>query len=48
LPGVNAQEKTREELLVSLRQVLREAIAFNREEAWQSATVHSAVGAASL
>lgn len=32
LPGVNAQEQTREELLESLRQVLREALEFNRLE----------------
>lgn len=29
LPGVNAQERTRAELLESLRVVLREAIEFN-------------------
>jgi predicted RNase H-like HicB family nuclease len=32
LPGVNAQEQTREELLESLRQVLREALELNRLE----------------
>jgi predicted RNase H-like HicB family nuclease len=37
LPGVNAQEKTKGELLVSLRRILRQAIEFNREEARQSA-----------
>lgn len=31
VPGVNAQEPTREELMESLRVVLREALAFNRE-----------------
>jgi predicted RNase H-like HicB family nuclease len=30
IPGVNAQEKTREELLASLRLALSEALAFNR------------------
>ncbi len=33
VPGVNAQEHSKEELLVSLRQALAEAIEFNREEA---------------
>lgn len=33
VPGVNAQEATKEELLVSLREVLKEALDFNREEA---------------
>ena len=33
IPGVNAQEKTQPELLASLRQVLTEALEFNREEA---------------
>ncbi|PZU98186.1 type II toxin-antitoxin system HicB family antitoxin [Cyanobium sp. ULC084] len=37
LPGVNAQEQTREELLESLRQVLREALEFNRLEALEAA-----------
>ena len=32
-PGVNAQERTREELLNSLREVLRDTIAMNREDA---------------
>ena len=31
--GVNCQEKTREELIDSLRITLREAIEFNRQEA---------------
>jgi predicted RNase H-like HicB family nuclease len=29
VPGVNAQEKTKEELLVSLKVILREALEFN-------------------
>jgi predicted RNase H-like HicB family nuclease len=33
VPGVNAQERTREELLSSLKVVLEEALEFNREEA---------------
>ncbi|MGF1679308.1 MAG: type II toxin-antitoxin system HicB family antitoxin [Candidatus Methylacidiphilales bacterium] len=33
VPGVNAQEKTKEELLSSLRAMLLEALEFNREEA---------------
>ena len=37
VPGVNAQEHSRDELLVSLRLVLREALEFNREEARQAA-----------
>jgi predicted RNase H-like HicB family nuclease len=37
LPGVNAQERTKEALLVSLREVLKEALEFNREEAREAA-----------
>ncbi len=33
VPGVNCQERTREELLSSLRVTLAEAIEMNREEA---------------
>ncbi len=33
VPGVNCQESTREELIESLRDVLREALELNREEA---------------
>ena len=33
IPGVNRQEKTREELLKSLKVTLREALEFNRREA---------------
>ncbi|MYD59457.1 MAG: type II toxin-antitoxin system HicB family antitoxin [Gemmatimonadetes bacterium] len=32
IPGVNCQERTREELLDSLRITLREALEFNRKE----------------
>ena len=35
--GVNAQERSRDALLASLRVVLREALEFNREEARQAA-----------
>ncbi|MES2440490.1 MAG: type II toxin-antitoxin system HicB family antitoxin [Verrucomicrobiota bacterium] len=38
IPGVNAQERTKEELLISLRDVLKEALEFNREEARASAS----------
>jgi len=37
IPGVNAQEKSRDELLTSLREILLEALEFNREEARASA-----------
>lgn len=33
VPGVNCQERTREELLESLRNTLQEALHFNRQEA---------------
>ena len=33
VPGVNAQERTREELLGTLTEVLREVIEMNREDA---------------
>jgi predicted RNase H-like HicB family nuclease len=35
--GVNAQEKTKEALLASLKEILREALEFNSEEARQAA-----------
>ena len=37
IPGVNAQEKTREALLGSLKIILGEALEFNRNEARQAA-----------
>ena len=37
VPGVNAQERSRDKLLESLRQVLREALEFNRIEALEAA-----------
>jgi predicted RNase H-like HicB family nuclease len=33
VPGVNAQEHTKEALLLSLREMLREALEFNRADA---------------
>jgi predicted RNase H-like HicB family nuclease len=33
VPGVNCQERTREELIETLRVTLREALEFNRNEA---------------
>jgi hypothetical protein len=40
ISGVNAQERTREELLTSLRECLAEAITMNREEAIAAAGEH--------
>jgi predicted RNase H-like HicB family nuclease len=37
VPGVNAQERTKEELLSSLREVLSAALEFNRADARQAA-----------
>ncbi len=37
VPGVNAQEESKEELLSSLREILSEALEFNRSEARQAA-----------
>ncbi len=37
VPGVNAQEKTKDELLASLKVVLQEALEFNREDARKAA-----------
>jgi len=37
VPGVNCQEKTRDELLDSLRVTLREALEMNREDARNAA-----------
>jgi predicted RNase H-like HicB family nuclease len=37
VPGVNAQERTREALLESLKVVLEEALDFNRQEARSAA-----------
>ena len=33
IPGVNAQEKTKDDLMLSLREILVEALDFNRDEA---------------
>jgi predicted RNase H-like HicB family nuclease len=37
ISGVNCQEKTREELLVSLKLTLQEALEFNRQDAVSAA-----------
>jgi predicted RNase H-like HicB family nuclease len=37
VPGVNAQERTKESLLASLREALKETLEFNREDARASA-----------
>ncbi len=37
VPGVNCQEATREELLASLRDTLREALELNRQDARRAA-----------
>ncbi len=40
LPGVNCQERSREELLETLKVTLREALDFNRQEALGAAGVN--------
>jgi predicted RNase H-like HicB family nuclease len=40
IPGVNCQEPTREELLVSLRETLAEAIELNRQDAIRAASAN--------
>ena len=37
VPGVNCQEKSRDELIQSLKMTLKEALEFNRQEAIQAA-----------
>ena len=37
IPGVNAQERSREELIVALRECLAEALEMNRRDALESA-----------
>ena len=37
IPGVNCQERTRDQLLASLRVTLLEALEFNREDALRAA-----------
>jgi predicted RNase H-like HicB family nuclease len=37
VPGVNCQERTREDLVTSLREVLIEALEFNRQDALSAA-----------
>ena len=48
ISGVNAQEHSREELLESLRQVLRESLEFNRLDALEAAGPGSEERALSL
>lgn len=38
IPGVNAQERSREELLVSLKAALKDIVELNSEEALRSAS----------
>jgi predicted RNase H-like HicB family nuclease len=38
IPGVNCQESTREQLIETLRETLREAIDMNRQDALRSAS----------
>lgn len=40
IPGVNCQERTKDELMESLREALSEALAFNRQEALSAAGDH--------
>ena len=40
VPGVNCQERTKEELLESLRVTLKEALEFNREDALRAAELN--------
>jgi len=37
VPGVNCQERTKEELLLNLKETLKEAIKFNKRDALRSA-----------
>ena len=37
VPGVNCQERTKDDLLASLKEVLAEALEFNRQEALDAA-----------
>ena len=37
VPGVNCQEETKEKLITSLKQTLREALEFNRQDAIEAA-----------
>lgn len=46
IPGVNAQERTREQLLESLADVLREALEMNRRDALAQAPQGEAVAVA--
>ena len=48
VPGVNAQERTREELLETLAEVLREALEMNRQDACAHTAGHYEEVAVSL
>ena len=48
IPGVNAQERTREALLESLSEILREALEMNRRDALAQAAGKSEVIAVTL
>ena len=48
IPGVNAQERTREALLESLSEILREALEMNRHDALAQAAGKSEVVAVTL
>jgi len=37
IPGINCQEESREELMISLKEVLQEALEFNRADAKSAA-----------
>ena len=46
VPGVNAQERTKDALLLSLRELLREALEFNRADARAAALFPSGLSSA--
>ena len=46
VPGVNAQERTRDELLESLAEVLREALEMNRRDAISNVGEYESVAVA--
>ena len=48
IPGVNAQERSRDELLKTLAEVLREALEMNRRDALAHASGHCEEVAVSL
>jgi hypothetical protein len=48
VPGVNCQKRTHEELVVSLKTTLQEALEFNRQQAIQAADSGYAVNSREL